>query len=348
VNLAELYFESLEGAANPARFTPLNDDVRAEFRQAHHVDPADLFAGAAPGKDLRAFLDYRAGLARRIQEQWMAELEKMRRARPHLELVLTHVDDRFDPSMKDKVGADAGGLLPVAEARDITFLVEDPATVWNLGPRRYPEIRKRYDGISRNPSRLAIDINIVERYQDVYPTRQQTGTELMQLVHLASASFPRVALYFEQSILKPDLPLLPAASAVVRRLERSGGKLLVDSPFGVGVRWDGAALVNGRPWPVASEGTLWLPPGAAAVERAAEAPSFRVIDYNADLRAATALSGGVELAYQSRTRAYFTFNAPPGRIDLDGAIYDAAAVKTDAGYVLTLPRGQHLVTVYAE
>ena len=33
--------------------------------------------------------------------------------------------------------------------------------------------------------KLAIDINVVERYQDVYPTKQQTGTELFQLVHLA-------------------------------------------------------------------------------------------------------------------------------------------------------------------
>jgi len=34
VNLAELYFESLEGHENPARLTPMNDDVRAEFHQA--------------------------------------------------------------------------------------------------------------------------------------------------------------------------------------------------------------------------------------------------------------------------------------------------------------------------
>ncbi len=32
VNIAELYFESLEGASNPARFTPMNEDVRARFR----------------------------------------------------------------------------------------------------------------------------------------------------------------------------------------------------------------------------------------------------------------------------------------------------------------------------
>src|SRR6185369_15358286 len=35
VNLAELYFESLQGIGNPSRFTPMNDDVRGLFRKAH-------------------------------------------------------------------------------------------------------------------------------------------------------------------------------------------------------------------------------------------------------------------------------------------------------------------------
>ena len=32
VNLAELYFESLYGAADPQRFTPMNETVRADIR----------------------------------------------------------------------------------------------------------------------------------------------------------------------------------------------------------------------------------------------------------------------------------------------------------------------------
>ena len=44
VNLAELYFESLEGIANASRFTPMNADVRAEFRGAHGFDPVELFS----------------------------------------------------------------------------------------------------------------------------------------------------------------------------------------------------------------------------------------------------------------------------------------------------------------
>ena len=43
VNVAELYFESLEGASNPARFTPMNDDVRADFKRVGGFDPKLLF-----------------------------------------------------------------------------------------------------------------------------------------------------------------------------------------------------------------------------------------------------------------------------------------------------------------
>ena len=64
VNLAELYFESLEGASNPARFTPMNDDVRGEFRAASGWDPIEIWGKRNDAKSMREFLDFRAGLAR--------------------------------------------------------------------------------------------------------------------------------------------------------------------------------------------------------------------------------------------------------------------------------------------
>ncbi len=88
VNLAELYFESLEGAGNPARFTPMNDDVRREFKTAHGFDPIELFRSPKDTESLRLFLDFRAALARRMQDEWIAEIETTHRAprsrsRPH-------------------------------------------------------------------------------------------------------------------------------------------------------------------------------------------------------------------------------------------------------------------------
>ena len=240
VNLAELYFESLEGAANPARFTPMNEDIRNAYRAEAGIDPFTLFQTAKPdAHQLEPFLEWRAKLAKRMQSQWLGEIERARKSKPDLDIVLTHVDDRFDTRMRQLVGADAAAVLPMLGQHDFQFLIEDPATVWHLGPDRYSEIARRYAELTPKRDKLAIDINIVERYQDVYPTKQQTGVELFQLVQVASRAFQRVALYFENSIAKPDWPLLPAAGAVTKQYQRSGAKLIVECPQGLGVSWSG-------------------------------------------------------------------------------------------------------------
>ena len=346
VNVAELYFESLEGAANPARFTPMNDDVRRQFEAVEGFDPITLFQGGpADESKLRAFLDFRAALARNMQQQWIDELEKIRQGRPNLDLVLTHVDDRFDTRMRDLIGADAGRALPLAEEHDVTFLIEDPATVWNLGPQRYPQIAERYRPIARREDKLAIDINIVERYQDVYPTKQQTGIELFQLVHLAAASFPRVALYFENSILPADLALLPAAAASADSITRADGKLVVETKEPLGIPWEGPALVNGRPWPVRDDATLWLPRGAHSIEAGGGEAVRRVLDFNGSLRSATELRTGVELAYESQARAIAVLNFAPARVEVDGVAVKPEVMANGGRFELMLPRGQHLVSL---
>ncbi len=233
----------------------------------------ELFGVRTDDASRRKFLDFRAGLARRMQEEWIAEVETSRRARPELDLVLTHVDDRFDTGMRDAIGADAARVLPLLDTRSFTFLIEDPATVWHLGPERYSAIAERYRALTPHKDKLAIDLNIVERYQNVYPTKQQTGTELFQLVHRAAASFARVALYFENSLLPPDLQLLPSAAAAVSRIERMGPKTVVDSAGGVGIPWTGGAKVDGQFWPVQDDETLWLP--ARSPRRRARTPHRR-------------------------------------------------------------------------
>ncbi len=340
VNLAELYFESLEGAENPARFTPMNADVRAEFRAEAGFDPLELFS-AKYKSGLPRFLEFRADLARRAQEEWIGQIEEIRRSKPHLDLVLTHVDDRFDTSMREKIGADASRVLPMLARHDFTFLIEDPATIWNLGPARYPQIAERYKPLTPAQEKLAIDINIVERYQDVYPTKQQTGTELFALVRAAALSFPRVALYFENSILRQDWPFLSSAASAVGRAAQSGSKLVVDSRRGVGVPWKGPALVDGRLWPIASDSIVWLPRGPHSVEASAQRPPNRVLDFNGDLKSASIIAGGVEFVYQSQARAMARIERRPRRIEIDGV-----ESKIDwIGDVALLPRGQHIVSL---
>lgn len=347
VNLAELYFESLEGVDNPARFTPLNDQVREEFRAPNGFDPRDLFDPQSPRfwsrnpQGLRKFLDYRAALASRLQQDWIGEIENIRRVKPHLDLVLTHIDDRFDTSMNDKLGADTARTLPLLDQHDFTFLIEDPATIWNLGPQRYPQIAARYAPLTSMQEKLGIDINVVERYQDVYPTKQQTGVELFQLVEHAAKAFPRVTLYFESSLSRHDLPWLGSAASTVERAEMINGKLVVESRRGAGVPWTGPALVDGRLWPFTSASTVWLPPGAHVIEAGPSPAPFRIFEFNGDLRSATATDGGAEFAYQSSARAMAVLERKPNKLMIDGAEGAAEMI----GNVLLLPKGQHVVTI---
>ncbi len=342
VNLAELYFESLEGMANPARFTPMNDDVRAEFRARSGYDPLDFFRQPhGPRSPAPAvFLDYRAALAARIEQRFLAELESIRRDRPGLDIVLTHVDDRFDTGIRDAIGADAARVLPLLDSHSFTFLIEDPATVWNLGPQRYAAIASRYRALTPHNDRLAIDINIVDRYQDVYPTKQQTGIELFQLVHQATASFARVALYFENSLLPPDLPLLPSAAAATTRIDTIGPKTVVDSSAGFGLPWKGPATVDGQLWPALNNETVWLPAGPHSVEPATQAAPLRVVHFNGELRSARVLSdSAIEFSYRSSSRAIAIFDRIPSMLNIDGQ-----PANSPSALAVLLPRGQHLIT----
>ena len=343
VNLAELYFESLEGIGNPSRFTPMNSDVRILFKEKGGFDPIELFGARTDALSRTAFLDFRAVLASRMQEEWMAEMEVARRTKPHLDLVLTHVDDRFDTGMREAIGADAARVLPLLDTRSFTFLIEDPATVWHLGPERYSAIAERYRALTTHVDKLAIDLNIVERYQDVYPTRQQTGIELFQLVHQAAVSFPRVALYFENSLLAPDLQLLSSAAAVVTRFEGMGTKTIVESAGGVGIPWKGGALVDGEAWPAQDDDTLWLPSGPHAVEPAAPAAGPRLVQLTAELRAVHAAGAhGIEFSYQSAARAIAIVSRKPVGMQVDGVAQPLTLV---GPVTLILPRGQHVVTL---
>lgn len=345
-NLAELYFESLEGLANPSRFTPMNEDVRAAFRSVRGFDPLELFSTRTDAASQRAFLDFRASLARQMQKDWLDVFESARHDKPYLDLVLTHVDDRLDSRMHDAVGADAASLLPLLGQHAFTFLIEDPATVWHLGPTRYGAIAERYQTLTPHREKLAIDLNIVERYQNVYPTKQQTGTELVQLVHEASAQFSRVAVYFENSLQPVDLNLLPSAAAAVSRIERLGPGFVINSVYGVGVPWHDGASVDGQPWPVADGETLWVPAGSHAIQSIPRTPGLRLVRLNGELKAARLLSPAeIEFSYESSSRAIAVFDRPVRRIEIDGAGHRMSSAEQAT---VLLPPGQHIIRVIAQ
>ena len=166
--------------------------ARAVPRSRRGFDPIELFAARQDAASRRAFLDFRTDLARRIAGR-VARRAGIRAARkPHLDLVLTHVDDRFDTGMRDAIGADAARVLPLLEQPQLHL--SDRRSGHGLEPwaAALPlDRRARISALTPHREKLAIDLNIVDRYQNVYPTKQQTGTELFQLVHQAVGQFRR-------------------------------------------------------------------------------------------------------------------------------------------------------------
>ncbi|MBX3435790.1 MAG: hypothetical protein KF847_20930, partial [Pirellulales bacterium] len=225
---------------------------------------------------------------------------------------------------------------------DFTLLIEDPAPLWSLGAERYARIAEAYVPLSDDPRRLAIDLNIVERYQQTYPTRKQLGGELLALVDQAARSFERVALYFESSISKADLPLMPRIASGARVVERSAdGRLTVESDKPFGVAWDGPALVDGKPWPLCDRRTVWLPRGRHTLRRAAAPPPGRVLWLNAEPLAAAVAGDEARLSYRSPTAAPLLTDRRPLETIVDGEPFDAGWIQSRTHWAGRLPAGAH-------
>ena len=221
--------------------------------------------------------------------------------------------------MRDLLGADAAAVLPLLDQHDFTFLIEDPGHHLEPRPPALPrnrqalpapdathrQARHRYQHRRALPGRLSHQT--ANRHGTV-PTRPP-----------GRQAFPQVALYFENSILPPDLPLLSAAAASVDRSEQNGPKRIIDSRFGVGLPWQGPATVNGKLWPVRDTATLWLPAGPQVVEPAPKDTPVHITDFNGNLKTAGATPSGLEFSYQSSGRAMATLDFQPTRIEIDGA-----------------------------
>ena len=208
-------FRIAQGASNPARFTPMNDDVRRAFEMQEGFDPKLLFdpkSQYATGHNqagLRKFLDFRAALASRMQADWLDVLDQVRGTKPWLDVVLTHIDDRLNPGCATRLVRTLSDRCPPFKAGMQRCLSKIRQHSGTWAPRVTGKMAEKYNQLTHERQRLAVDINVVERYQDVYPTKKQTGTELFQLVHQAAKSFNRVALYFENSIEPQDWRCYP-------------------------------------------------------------------------------------------------------------------------------------------
>jgi len=153
--------------------------------------------------------------------------------------------------------------------------------------------------------------------------------------------FPR---WVARQIDEADFVLLVATETYARHMESRE-----ERGRGHGVKWEGAASVDGKPWPVADSSTVWLPAGTHTLEPGAPSSSPRVLDFNGELVSAERRGGSsVEVSYQSSSRALALVDRKPVRLELDGGDALLSFLASGGNYTLVLPRGQHLVTIHTE
>jgi hypothetical protein len=331
LNLSELYFESPQGPENEQRFTPMNDLVRAEFRKEAGIDPVELFRKDSPNyfkKDTetwKRFINYRVSLVERLHVRLFAQIAEVRRKKPYLHTVVTFVDNLYEERMREALGADVRRIRPLMAQNPFTLIIEDPATMWGLGPDRYRVLGDRYRNLASG-----VDINVVDRYQDVFPTKKQTGGEFLELFHNAAESFANVLLYFEASAHLQDLDTVAYALAAGGR---ATGRHEIESPRAVMVNAK-ALRVDG----VDSPSTI-VPAGKHTVEQAAAVPEFRLLDFNGQLLSASYEGPRIiHFRYRSDARVIPLFSMQPRWLQFDG-------VKTLSAL---LPPGEHEVRAFLD
>ncbi len=354
-DLAEVYFESPMGLDRPDLFTPLNRADREAFRARAGFDPAELFDPASPrhfrtdAGALAAFLAYRRDRAVELHERLLALLASARAHKPHLDLVLTLVDALYDERMGDRLGIDTRRITALGARFPFELQVEDPFTLWGLGPERYTKIARDYAGLVRPGERLAVDINVVPRQGDVFPTAQQTGLDLYALVAAARRGFPKVCLYSEATVYRQDAALLRSALAATARVERTGPRAavvesdgIVELAIGTG---QAAVTLDGRAWPALRDGAVLLPSGRHAVAWGRGAPPSRpprLRGLTGVLLDAEAVGAALIVRYAAPARAWAELSFAPSRVEVDGVPVPVSALASGRSFIVALPPGTHV------
>jgi hypothetical protein len=351
VNLSELYFDGPSGPKNPANFTPLNSFVRSEFKKQSGIDPIDLFKkdsrfywkkNAAAWK---SFVEYRVALEKDMNERFIRLFSGFRGSfSPNLDIFVTYVDNIYDSDMREAVGADVSLMFGLLNQYNFTLVLEDPATVWHLGPRRYAELAQTYEKMTRKTDRLGVDINIIKRNVQTYPTDKQTGTEFLQLFFNAGRHFRTVMVYSEYTMLPHDAALVSCALApdVHAEVARRGIQMSTTLPivYRSGLKQK-VFEVDGNPWPCSDEGDIRLPAGSHSISVGMnmDLPRPRLVKLNGDLLGARYVDGKtIEFSYSTKRRAIAVFDRAPHSLQVD----EGARAETTTAWVM-LPRGSHKI-----
>lgn len=362
VNLAELNYDTNQGARDPGQFTPMNRDVRKAFQQSGGFDPLELFR---PGSSrywksnpaaFQAFLDFRKGLVRDLHADFLADIFQVREAKgKDLEVIVTTMDSLHHPEIVEDCGVDTLDIIALMDRFAFTLQVEDPARSWTGPPDRYQKYYETYRRYIRDDRRLMFDINVIAQ-RDIrglhLPSATPGGLELATELYYALKPSGRAGIYAESTAHPYDVDILPFVAKAETEIEQERGRwtitagrpltLLLDHPSRV-------PTVDGQPWPFFGEDGIFIPDGRHTLEFKKVKPlSLQALAHRLTLEAEISdysrQGQVIRLRYRSPVPVPLTFSRPLDAVRLDAA---DLPLPPDANRIL-LPRGEHTLKIDLE
>lgn len=232
---------------------------------------------------------------------------------------------------------------------------EDPYPLWVMGPDRYKKIGSYYREKLGPKATLTLDINVVdEGRDDPYPTKVQTGLELLELIREASMNSDRVCIYADNTPYPYDYSYTPyalASEAGIRKTQEN--VYLSESPkafiFETELSWP-EVMINGNLWPVINNNSVTVPSGKNEIKvlGADTTKNKLFITYaGCEIKSAKRPDGhSVEISYSEKRNVYISLNKKPGSIYLNGQKSDFTVYfnSFSGEYTYRLPWGENRIT----
>ena len=362
VNLAELNYDTDHGAGNPDRFTPMNPQVRAEFRRRTRVDPLQFFNPSSRQywvrnpKEWEQFLRYRCEIVRDWHTMLLDELSRVRATTGReMESIVTVMDSLNHPELIEECGIDVRDVIPLMDQSPFTLQVEDPARSWGDPPDRYRRFMEAYRPLVRDLSRMMFDINVVSRplpEESPFPSKTAVGTELAATFFYASLPSGRVGLYAESTVNPYDMDLLTFVLGGDVQLQpiRDGFSIKSRRPFTLNmVDSRFSPVLNGEDWPFYGPRGISIPSGERTLEFKRIGtfdlhPLANQITFDGDMYDLNLLGNLYSLRYDSPTPVALAFTRSLERVKIDGHTVEIPADRRET----ILPRGAHELEIFTE
>ncbi|MBI1804323.1 MAG: DUF2334 domain-containing protein [Ignavibacteriae bacterium] len=370
VNLAELYFDAGNGPKDPKLLTPMHSSARDLFCKRYGFDPAQIldpisqYYWKTNPLAWKQYEDFRVGILTDLHEEFLQLLTGIKAARPHLDIILTAMDNLGSPELRPNHGVDIERIIDLMKRYNFTLQVEDPQSEWSKDPRRYSTMGQRYQTLLGSGKKFMLDLNILqfrdEKKATPFPTLVQTGIESYLLAHAAALGAPRFSIYSESSTRPQDLRMMGYAASARAIMKRVPGGWHITTPFPVVLELpkEFAALTTDDGQRITSDrGAFLIPQGDHVLhaESYASTDPFssrptggKLLSITGELGDLSTSNRSASFSYNSATRCIASFTHRPFTLFVDGKETNPQVMEGFHRFSVVLPPGEHTVIAILE